>query len=451
MSTKNRVKRYEQEIIKTLSELVAFDSVKTLPTEDAPFGIVNKECLHKALELCQKHGLTPHNLDNYIGYGEVGSGDEVIGVLGHLDIVPAGEGWDSDPFTLTERDGKLFGRGTSDDKGAVVASLFALQVLQDEGYQFPKRVRLIMGCDEESGSSCLKHYVEREGHFQYGFTPDALFPGVFGEKGSLGAIISYDSSIIDIKGGVAPNVVCDHCITMVEKNSLDVDRFQQALIEKNIKFNITKKEDIIILDVQGVAAHASTPENGINAISFTMEALHKAGFDDPFVNLYNKLIGLKNNGSLCGINLSDQYGSLTLNIGVIKKEGSKINASVDIRVPITLNSNDIAKKMSEAFSIYPDSLSIIRVGPSLFYPTDSPLVKSLVAAYRQVTHDYTSTPTTMGGGTYAKGINNCIAFGGEFQNEENCHMHDANEFIKIENLLLQVEIYVQAIKNLCQL
>ncbi|MEA5026638.1 MAG: Sapep family Mn(2+)-dependent dipeptidase [Erysipelotrichaceae bacterium] len=450
MSTKERIKKYESEIITALAELVSYNSVNAAAEGDAPFGPKNKECLNAALALCQKYGLTPHNLDNYIGYGEIGTGTEVIGILGHLDVVPAGEGWESDPFTLTQKEDKLYGRGTSDDKGAVIASLFALKILQDENFKFNKRVRLIMGCNEETGSRCLEHYVAKEGHFQYGFTPDAVFPGVFGEKGSVGATISYSSKIIDITGGVAPNVVCSRCVTKVKNDQFDVKAFEMSLIEKNVEYLISEEGDVLTLDVKGTAAHASTPDLGVNAISHTMEALEKAGFQDEFVTMYNALIGLKTDGSLCGIGLQDEYGALTLNIGMIKKDQDKVTVTVDIRVPLTIDSQTVAVSMQKAFADYPQALQIRRAGASLFYPVESPLVNSLLSAYRKVTNDHVSVPVSMGGGTYAKGVNNCIAFGCEFQGEDN-HIHDANEFVKLEQLLLQVEIYIQAIKNLCQL
>lgn len=450
MAIKNRIKNYEKEMISVLAELVAFNSVNETATKDAPFGQTNKECLEKALTICERYGLRSTNLDNYIGYGEIGNGADIIGVLGHLDVVPAGEGWNFDPFELTQVDRKLFGRGTSDDKGPVVAALFALKVLQDEGYVFNKRVRLIMGSNEEMGSACLKHYVEKEGHFQYGFTPDAFFPGVFGEKGSIGGWFGHKSKIIDVAGGLAGNVVCNHCTIKVHKNDLNIDLFSQALSEKNLKFKITDINDTYQLDVYGIAAHASTPEQGVNAISFAMEALKKAGFVDDFVDLYNNLIGLKTDGSLCGIKLNDKYGSLTLNVGVIKKEDSNVLASLDIRVPITIDSQEVANSLKTAFSKYQAELTISRVSSPLFFEPNSPLVLSLLDAYQKVTHDYASQPGTMGGGTYARGVNNCIGFGGVMQNDNN-HMHDANEFIDIDQLLLQTEIYVQAIKNLCKL
>ena len=153
-----------------LGLLVSFPSVYS---EDAkPFGLQNQKVLAAALGLMEKAGFRTENLDNYCGYGEIGEGEKLIGILAHLDIVPAGDGWDSDPFTMIEKDGYLYGRGVSDDKGAVVASFYAMKYLLESGYPLKKRIRLITGCNEESGSKCIEHYVEVKGHIDAGFTPD---------------------------------------------------------------------------------------------------------------------------------------------------------------------------------------------------------------------------------------------------------------------------------------
>lgn len=176
MDTKARVKQYEELLVKRLGELVSINSVEGTPTNDAPFGEGPKEALQTALKMMEEDGYRTVNLDNYIGYAEMGEGEDVIGIIGHLDVVPAKkeDGWDTDPFTQVEKDGVLYGRGVSDDKGAVVASMIAMNVLRDLNVPLKKRIRLIMGTNEESGSRCLKHYVEKEGHVTLGFTPDGL-------------------------------------------------------------------------------------------------------------------------------------------------------------------------------------------------------------------------------------------------------------------------------------
>lgn len=450
MNVKERINQYKEEMKQDLAKLVSYNSVFENPTEEYPFGKVNADCLTAGLKMVEKCGMKPVNLDNYCGYGEIGEGEQVIGILGHLDVVPAGEGWNTDPFTMTEIDGKVYGRGVTDDKGAVVASAYAIRILKDMGVPFNKKVRLIMGSNEESGSRCLAHYVEKEGHIDYGFTPDANFPGVFGEKGMVGgSFSSKKTSIININGGTVSNAVCNHCITEIPANSCDVNKLKAYFEAQNMTADITES-DKIKLDVWGTAAHASMPELGVNAISHTMKALEEAGFVDDFVSFYNEKIGLAVHGENCGVDFKDDYGVLTFNNGVIKTDNGVITGSIDIRFPVTLKKEQIISALQKGFESDKGILNPVGGIDPLFFPKDSDLVRSLVSAYQQVTGDMKSEPITMGGGTYAKGIKNCIAFGCEFEGED-CHIHDANEFMKLENFYLQVEIYVEAIKNLLAL
>ena len=188
-----------------LKELVSYKSV--LCDDELPFGSENRKVLDASLKIMDRLGFKTKNLDYYCGYGEVGQGDKLVGIAAHLDVVPVSDGWNSDPFVLTEKDGKLYGRGVSDDKGAAVASMYALKYLIDEKYPFKKRVRLILGCNEENGSMCIRHYVKNDEAIDYGFTPDGDFPGIYAEKGMIGGkIIGHNSKIIDIDGGEASKI-----------------------------------------------------------------------------------------------------------------------------------------------------------------------------------------------------------------------------------------------------
>ena len=176
-----------ENMLADLKTLVSYNSVYS--DDVKPFGSVYREVLDKALELMAAKGFNTKNVDYYAGYGEIGQGEEVIGILAHLDIVPVGEGWDTNPLEVVQKSDRLYGRGVSDDKGAAVASMYAMKYLLDTGYEFKKRVRLILGCNEESGSACIEHYVEKEGHVDLGFTPDGEFPGIYAEKGMAGGLL----------------------------------------------------------------------------------------------------------------------------------------------------------------------------------------------------------------------------------------------------------------------
>ncbi len=438
----------KEELIQNLERLVRYPSIYS-EEENTPFGVQVKKCLEEALKIGDRYGLKTKNLNDYCGYIEVGEGKDIIGILCHLDVVPEGSGWNTNPFQLTEIDGKLYGRGVSDDKGAVSAMLIVMKLLKSEKIPDNKKVRLILGCNEESGSKDMEYYKKVEGDIQIGFTPDATFPGIHGEKGRI--LISFQAShtnIIDITGGTSDNAVPDYVKITISNHSYDVFLLTSYLEEQHLNYHITKQDGMDLIEVFGTSAHASTPEKGRNATAYLMHALELAHFHDPFVRKYNQYIGLSYDGTGLGINEKDQYGILTCNQGVIKKENHHIIGTLDIRVPVTCHIEDTIQKLNK-LSIKDWKFEILDQDESLYYDLKNPLVQSLWKAYQKVTGDTESIPTTTGGGTYAKSMNNCIAFGCAFPGVDN-RIHQANEFVSVEDLLKQVEIYHQAILNLLE-
>lgn len=440
------VKENFDKMLADLAKLVSFNSVYS--DDVKPFGQTNREVLDAALKMMEESGFDTHNLDYYCGYGEIGQGEKLIGILAHLDIVPAGEGWDSDPFTMTQKGDFVYGRGVSDDKGGVIAALYALKYLKETNYPFKKRVRLIVGCNEETGSKCIKHYVESQGHIDYGFTPDAEFPGIFAEKGMIGGKLkNVSSKIISIDGGEASNIVCKKVICEVPNASYDEGKLNQFFKEHGIDYQILKSDKSIQLTVYGQAAHASMPDLGKNAISYLMEGLYVAGFQDEFVAYYHDKFALTNHGELLKLDeLKDEYTDTSINIGVIHKVENTILASVDMRFPVTRKSEEVLAYLSN-LALGNNSFELESTHEPLFFKQDSPMIKALMGAYQKVTGDYQTQMMAIGGGTYAKAINNCIAFGCAFIDEDN-HIHDANEKLNLESFAKQVLIYIEAIKNL---
>ena len=425
-----------ENMLNDLKRLVKYNSV--LCDDEKPFGSQNRKVLDEAISIMNEKGFNTKNVDYYACYGEVGQGDKTIGVVCHLDIVPAGEGWDSNPFEVVQKGDRLYGRGVSDDKGAAVASMYAIKYLLDTNYQFKKKVRLILGCNEETGSKCIKHYVEKEGGVDMGFTPDGEFPGIYAEKGMIGGIFKGKSKIVNIKGGEASNIVCKKVECELPANSYDVAKFKKYLDDNNIKYEINGDT----VTVFGTAAHASSPDSGVNAMSYLMSALYNADFNDEYVDLYHKYIGLDVHGEKLGmLPLKDDETDTSVNIGVIKKEGDYILASVDMRFPITRTVDDCKKVLENI-----EPLEIKNMINPLYFEKDSPMIKAMLKAYRDVTGD-DGDMIAIGGGTYAKSIKNIIAFGCAFNEEEN-HIHDANESLGIEDFKKQVDIYIEAIKNL---
>ena len=452
MELKERIKELEENMLTDLAALVKHPSKRGDALPGKPFGEGPASALAEALSIAERMGFRTKNLDNYCGYAEIGEGDDIIGLVAHLDVVPEGDGWKSDPFTMIREGDVVYGRGVSDDKGGAIASLYTLQMIRELGVPLNKRIRVLMGCNEESGSACMAHYNEVEEPITIGFTPDGSFPGIYGEKGMISmSCFSKNTKILSMEGGFVTNAVCHHCVTKVPADAVDEDKLKDALAKTPlVDFSVVREGDAFVIDAQGVAAHASTPLLGVNAASFTMKALKEAGMDDDFVDYYNEHIGTTCDGEGYNLKIEDEYGNLTLNNGIVRMTDGCIECTIDIRVPVTYQEEQLRELVKDRLEDEKGKTVVNSIGQPLFFPKDSPMVKALQDAYVKVTGDSDSPLLVIGGGTYAKSIPGIIAFGCEFPGVDN-HIHDANERLEVRELLLQVEIYTEAVKNLLAL
>ena len=449
MKRMEQIKPLEQDMIAALGRLVNINSVEGEPLPGKPFGEGPAAALKEGLAIAREMGFETCNMENYCGYAEMGSGKDIIGLCAHLDVVPAGEGWSSDPYQMIRKGDTLYGRGVSDDKGAVIASLYAMKLVRETGVSLNKRVRLIMGCNEETGSKCMEYYGKHGEPVTAGFTPDGNFPGIHGEKGSCHMLAkSKHTRILAMNGGFVSNAVCSRCKTQVPADAVDAEKLKAELAKTRLQeFTVTVENGVISIDAKGVAAHASTPLLGVNAAGCTMQALQAAGMKDDFVEFYNEKIGIACDGAGIGCKTEDAYGDLTLNNGIVKTENGVISCTIDIRYPVTLTPDKLRAMAEPNLENEKGSIVIESVGEPLFYPEDSKLVQDLLKAYQEVTGDMEHKPEVIGGGTYAKSVPGIIAFGCEFPGDDN-HIHDADERLAVKDFLLQVDIYVQAILNL---
>ena len=445
MDIKKRAKELQPDVVKDLTSLVSYYSVFNEGEEGTPFGVANRDCLKKALEIAEGYGFRTKNCDDYCGYAEIGEGDEIIGILAHLDVVPCSDTWATDPTVLTYKDGKYYGRGATDDKGAGVCAMHAMRIIKETGVPLNKRIRLIWGCNEENGSNGIKHYIESgEEVVSCGFTPDGYFPVIYGEKGICSGTFSGKSEkILDIKGGTVSNAVAAKCEFTLAENSYDTGLLKEFLDSENVKFTIEGNK----LTVFGVDAHAMSPELGVNAISYGLEALYKAGIDDVFVTAYHDKIGLTYNGEKLGVDFVDEYSNLTYNVGLAYMADGNVTTTFDIRFPVTKACDEITEPLLKNGEGY---IKIKSTHVPLFFDPESPMIKSLLDAYYKVKGNRDDKPLVIGGGTYAKVMPNIVAFGCEDMNVDS-HIHDDNEFASAESLLFQTETYAEAILNLLKI
>ena len=452
MNTKEQIHALSEEMLENLGKLVAIDSKRDNPKEGMPFGEGPARALAEGLKIAQELGFETVNLDNYCGYAQMGEGEEIVGIAGHLDIVPVGGDWTYDPFKLTRVGDHVYGRGTTDDKGPVIEALYAMKLLKDSGVKLNKRVRLIMGCNEETGSKCMEHYNEVEEELSCGFTPDANFPCIHGEKGHMSMMAySKNTKILSMEGGFVSNAVCDTCTTVIPAENGLKEKLEAVLAETKLQsYKVTEEKGNITIFAKGIPAHASTPSLGINAAGVTCECLEKAGFEDDFVKFYKSHLGTACDGSGVGLKFADEYGDLTFCNGIVKTTDGVISCTIDIRVPVTLKKEEILKMCEGKLEDENGKIEIGEIGEPLFFPRESPLVNALYKAYVDVTGDTKNEPMVIGGGTYAKSLKNIIAFGPEKLGMD-YHIHGADEFILVSEMEEAVLVYMEAIKNLLEI
>lgn len=419
------------QIKENIKKLCAIPSIQEPALPNMPFGKPVNDALLLVLDIAKDMGFETVNYDGYVG--EViwkGEEDEqTMGILCHLDVVKAGRlaDWKYPPFTPTEEDGKIYARGTLDDKGPTICVLHMLKQLKDEGFKPKKSIKLILGCNEESGWGCMKHYNEVAKMPDFGFSPDGNFPVLYAEKGIFHPQFHFEcDKNIEIFGGEMPNMVCDYAYAIAPVN-----------LQLAKKYNL-KVESEYKVESFGVSAHGSTPEKGKNAIEPLLKYLTECGLVDEraYKALFEDCYNLKAQ--------QDETGSLTMSPNIIRASGGKMDIIVDFRYPCTL-APEFIEKSCEKIATY---TLIGNHQLPLFNSKDSFLIKTLLKVYNEETNSNLQ-PMAIGGGTYARALPVGAAFGPEFPGED-APIHEPNEYISIENIKRMCVIYKRAIKELTE-
>ncbi|MFK5883952.1 MAG: dipeptidase PepV [Candidatus Izemoplasma sp.] len=439
MDNKNLIIDKTKELLRIPSVLEEFD-----PTSKTPFGKEINDALHYMLDLAHADGFVTKNVKNYAAHIEYGKGKEILGVLCHLDVVPVGDNWTNPPFHPVIKDGKLYARGSNDDKGPTMAAYMALRFLKELGIMPAKRVRIILGTDEETGWRGIDEYFKTEEMPTIGFAPDASFPLIYGEKGITSFTVTgniKESFLLTFNAGDRLNVVPDYAECTL---SIDVkDEFKKYLSYNGLKGEV--KGDKYI--VYGKRAHAMQPNLGINA-AFILAEFLSTQIDDEFIKYINKYLTFDHLAEKYDIAYFDEeMKEFTMNPAVFKYNVGEFEIGINCRYPRGWQKDESFNKIKAVTEINNFKFEVIGDSPVHYVDKEDDLVKKLMAAYQKHTGDFESPPITIGGGTYSRALKKAVAFGPAMPGREDV-AHQTDEHLYVDDLLKATAIYMEAIYSL---
>lgn len=455
---KDYIYSHKDEMLSTLAELIAIPSVRGEAEADAPFGREPKRALDKMLDICGGMGFPTACCQNVAGSADLApdNAEVALGILCHLDVVPCQpENWATDPYTMTEKDGILYGRGVIDDKGPAVAALFAMKCIKELGIPLKKGVRLIFGTDEENGSSDMEIYMKHEKLPPNVFTPDGSFPVINVEKGMMRSTFSgrYEGgSVRRICGGSIPNAVPDRAFAEVEGISLADINAVIGADNSGAQFTAEELDGAVKISVSGKSAHASTPESGINAITALISLLNRlplqAGAQSDILCGLEKIFPFgETDAASVGLKAQDKTGATTLVFSIFSMENGTLSGTVDVRFPTCLDLKTVEEKERAALSAAGCEFSGFMGDEPHCVDEDSDFVQALLRVYERIEGEK-GRCIAIGGGTYVHHVEGGVAFGAE-RGDTDYHMHGADEFITVDELLKDAVLFAEAIVEIC--
>ena len=440
---------YRDEFTAMLQGWIRTPSVKGTAEPGAPFGRDVRKMLDRAMADAKSLNFAVRDFDGYVCDITLGEAEERIAVLGHLDVVPVGDGWTKPPFDAVIENGRMYGRGTNDDKGPSLAALFAMRAVRDAGIPLKKSIRMILGCDEESGWEDMEYYGTHERIPDVGFSPDANFPLINTEKGMLVLEVRAPASrtglkVLEMATGDRINVIPGECHALVEGGEELVRRTEEYARKTGLPYSAEITAKGVLLSAEGIPGHSAYPEGRRNAIGMMLLLLRELGAEGPVATLA-QAVGMESDGKSLGCACRDEVSEgLTCNMGILRLENGAWFGTLDMRCPVAA---DQEKLKAEAVAHLTGlNVTVQTQKPPHHVPADSELVTALLAAYEEET-GLEGKPLSTGGGTYAKVLKQGVAFGALFPDEEDL-AHQADEYEDIDRLMLAMKIYANALIRL---
>ncbi|HAM06057.1 Sapep family Mn(2+)-dependent dipeptidase [Ruminococcus sp.] len=441
----DKILKYKDELLADLNTLIGFESVANEKPEEC------QNAINFMLKRANDFGLTGEQVTDESMHIQLGSKGKLCGILSHLDVVPAGNNWSVLPYSLTEKDGRLYGRGIADDKGAALVTLYCLRALKEEGIDGVNALRAIYGTSEECGMEDIDGYFEKMPVPDLSFTPDSDYGICYAEKGILQIEVSTKGNLATVlsqlHSGKAINAVPDIAYALLDSSNYDEQNLLELSkkTEGNFEFNSTI--DGLMVISRGKAAHACEPHKGFNAAAALVELLAKAYTSTEIGTICDFIdIALGNETDGCSLGLKTHCsisGDLTVNLGYIHIEGNEARAAFDIRYPVSITGGSVYRQFRYAAKHNKLDVKVLNHEKPLYIEKDSELVKLLSGAYKAVTGEEPELYTT-GGGTYARKLGGKgLAFGPAFKDDE-VNMHNADESIDKEKFFTHAQICLEA-------
>jgi len=431
---------HRDELMEELDSLIRIRSTLGDPTADAPYGEGVNRCLYRVLDLFGNNGFIPGSMDNQVGFADWGDGDICLGIPTHIDVVPENGPWEAEPWKLTLKGGRMYGRGVQDNKGAVIQILAAVRFLQYKGYRPEKRLRVLFGTNEESGMKGIRHYREYGESIPFCFVPDSAFPIINAEKGIINFKVSHRGPLAPLRtlyGGDSKNSIPGTATAQVEGE-------WDFTAEKNI--DVSEDKGVWYISARGESSHAAEPELGDNAVTRLLGYLG-GYFSNPLMDFYNTYLADEFFGKKLGIAFSDdESGKLTICPSHLRDN----SINLDIRYPVTMDSGIISEMIAEALALFAD-LELERSGglEPLFIPEDDPHIRTLADCFKQTTGYAGRSVVSSGGGTYARAFEKAVAFGPLFPGSEGTG-HQPDEYMREEDFSRGILVYINTISSLME-
>ncbi|MDF3004324.1 MAG: succinyl-diaminopimelate desuccinylase [Oscillospiraceae bacterium] len=448
---------HEKDMVTDLCRLIEVKSI-TQPnsSKSAPYGEGCLESLQVMGDICYKKGLKLQNHENRCASLRWGQGSEELGIFTHLDVVPAGIGWTTDAFTAVVENGFVRGRGSIDNKGSAIVGLYALDCIRSLNLPMKHAVRLFYGCNEEDMMTDVEYYGKTVGWPKFTLVPDSMFPAAFAEKGIFaGHVISQPiaDEILSLKAGTATNTVASECEILLSKKHFEVLKAQE-----NDKITVSCEGEYTKLHAVGLSAHASIPEQSLNAIGLAFDALLRAyilhGQEKSLITFWRDTL-LDVTGKTLGIALdTGEYGLLTIIGGLAHRtEDGRFVFGFNCRYPAKDSYKRIEPLMRAACTAHGLDLTVEEGVDGFCMSSNHPVVTAMTAIANELTGQ-ARAPFLMKGATYCRVIPNAIPFGPEMDNSAPAFpvgrggIHQPDESFSIKEMLNATKIYVAALLEL---